>query len=123
MNLVDSSGWLEFFSDGKNADTFSVPLYDVENLIVPTISIYEVFKVVLREKGENEALQTVAVMIQGTVIDLSFEISIQAVKFSLENKVPMPDSIIYTTGKLYNATIWTQDDDFLNLPNVKYFKK
>jgi predicted nucleic acid-binding protein len=123
MNLVDSSGWLEFFSDGKNADTFSVPLYDVENLIVPTISIYEVFKVVLREKGENEALQTVAVMIQGNVIDLSFEISIQAAKFSMENKVPMADSIIYTTGKLYNATIWTQDDDFLNLPNVKYFKK
>jgi predicted nucleic acid-binding protein len=123
MNLVDSSGWLEFFSDGKNAGTFSVPLYDVANLIVPTICIYEVFKVVLREKGENEALQTVAVMKQGNVIDLSFVISIQAAKFSLENKVPMADSIIYTTGKLYNATIWTQDDDFLNLTNVKHFKK
>jgi len=123
MNLVDSSGWLEYLSDGKNADSFSTPLNDIENMIVPTICIYEVFKVVLREKGENEALQAVALMKQGNIVDLSFEISIQAARFSIDNKIPMADSIIYTTGKIYNAIIWTQDDDFKNLPGVKYFYK
>jgi len=121
MNLVDSSGWLEYLSDGKNADSFSTPLNDIENVIVPTICIYEVFKVVIREKGENEALQAVALMKQGNIVDLSFEISIQAAKFSIDNKIPMADSIIYTTGQKYNAIIWTQDDDFKNLPGVKYF--
>lgn len=123
MNLVDSSGWLEYLADGKHADSFSTPLNDIENLIVPTICIYKVFKVVLREKGEGEALQTVALMNQGNVIDLSFNISIQAAKFSLENKIPMADSIIYTTGQIYNATIWTQDEDFENFSGVKYFPK
>ena len=121
MNLVDSSGWLEYLSDGKNADSFSTPLNDIENVIVPTICIYEVFRVVLREKGENEALQAVALMKQGNIVDLSFEISIQAAKFSIDNKIPMADSIVYTTGQKYNAVIWTQDDDFKNLPGVKYF--
>ncbi len=123
MNLVDSSGWLEYLSDGKNADSFSTPLNDIENVIVPTICIYEVFKVVLREKSENEALQAVALMKQGNIVDLSFEISIQAARFSIDNKIPMADSIIYTTGQIYNAIIWTQDDDFKNLPGVKYFSK
>ena len=123
MNLVDSSGWLEYLSDGKNADSFSTPLNDIENVIVPTICIYEVFRVVIREKGENEALQAVALMKQGNIVDLSFEISIQAAKFSIDNKIPMADSIIYTTGQKYNAIIWTQDDDFKNLPGVKYFPK
>ena len=123
MNLVDSSGWLEYLSDGKNADSFSTPLNDIENVIVPTICIYEVFRVVLREKGENEALQAVALMKQGNIVDLSFEISVQAARFSIDNKIPMADSIIYTTGKIYNAIIWTQDDDFKNLPGVKYFSK
>jgi len=123
MNLVDSSGWLEYLSDGKNADSFSTPLNDIENVIVPTICVYEIFKVVLREKGENEALQAVALMKQGNIVDLSFEISIQAARFSIDNKIPMADSIIYTTGKIYNAIIWTQDDDFKNLPGVKYFRK
>lgn len=123
MNLVDSSGWLEYLADGKNADSFTDPLLDIKNLIVPTISIYEIFKVVLREKSENDALQSVAIMKQGTVVDLTLKISIQAAKFSLENKIPMADSIIYITGQIYNATIWTQDDDFMNLPNVKYFPK
>jgi len=105
LNLVDSSGWLEYLADGKNADSFSTPLQDIDNLIVPTICVYEVFKVVLRERDENEALHTIALMIQGNIIDLTFNISIQAAKFSLENKIPMADSIIYITGQIYNATI------------------
>jgi len=123
MNLVDSSGWLEYFSDGPNADIFSEPLNDLSNLIIPTICLYEIFKVVMRERSENDALQAVALMQQGKIIDLTSEISIQAAKNSLDYKIPMADSIILTTGQLYKATIWTQDNDFKGIPNVKYYPK
>jgi predicted nucleic acid-binding protein len=123
MNLVDSSGWLEYLADGKNADSFAVPLRNLKEVIIPTICIYEVFKVVLREKGEDEALQSVALMKQGNVVDLSFEISVRSAKFSYDHKLPLADSIIYTTGQIYHATIWTQDDDFKDLPGVKHFSK
>ena len=121
MNLVDSSGWLEYFADGPNADKFSEPLRHSEILIVPTICLYEVFKVVLRERSENEALQAVAVMKKGRIVELTEEIAIQAAENSLRHKIPMADSIILTTAQFYRATIWTQDSDFKNLPDVKYF--
>ena len=89
MNLVDSSGWLEYFSDGPNANIFSEPLNDISNLIVPTICMYEVFKVILRERNDDDALQAIAVMQQGKIIELSMEISIQAAKNSLEFKIPI----------------------------------
>lgn len=123
MNLVDSSGWLEYFSDGHSAASFEKALLDSDNLIVPTICLYEVFKVVLRERGEGEALQAIALMRQGKVIDLTFEIAIQAAKVSLEHKIPMADSIILTTARMHRATIWTMDEDFKDLPAIKYFRK
>lgn len=123
MNVVDSSGWLEFFSDGINADYFKEPLDDLENLLVPSITIYEVFKVILRERNENTALQGVALMMQGHVIDLSAEIATTAAVISLQNKVPMADSIIWATAVKFEATLWTQDEDFVNMPKVRYFKK
>jgi len=122
MNLVDSSGWLEYFTDGPNAAKFEQPLSDCDNLLVPTISIYEVFKVVMREKDENAALQAIALMLKGQIIELNAEIAINAAKTSLHYKIPMADSIILSTGILYEATIWTQDSDFAGLPNVRYFK-
>ena len=123
MNIIDSSGWLEYFSEGPNADKYEKPLSELENLIVPTICIYEVFKVVLREKDENSALQAIALMQQGKVVDLNTEISMHATKLSLDYKIPMADSIILSTGLLYESTIWTQDKDFKNLPDVKYFER
>ena len=123
MNIVDSSGWLEFFAEGPNADEFSKPLSDTEKLIVPSISIFEVFKVVLRERDEDAALMAASLMGQGKVIDLSFELSIQVAKTSYDFKIPMADSIILTTATLYEATVWTQDADFKNFNNVKYFQK
>lgn len=123
MNIVDSSGWLEFFSDGPNANEFSKPLSDTEGLIVPSISVFEVFKVVLRERDEDAALTAVSLMKQGRVIDLSFELAIQAAKTSADHKIPMADSIILTTGILYNATVWTQDSDFKDFANIKFFPK
>jgi predicted nucleic acid-binding protein len=123
MNLVDSSGWLEYFTDGKNSEIFSKPLNNKEELIVPSITLYEVFKVVLREKDENTALQVTATMQQCKVIELTSEIAIHAAKISHDKKLPMADSIILATGILYNAVIWTQDSDFKNITGVKYFSK
>jgi len=123
MNIVDSSGWLEYFSGGTNSDHFAEPLQDPESLIVPVITIYEVFKVVLRESGENQALQAVAAMQKGTVIDLSTSIAMRASKLSLHYGLPMADSIILSTGQAYDSLIWTQDSDFEDLPGVRFFPK
>ena len=123
MNIVDSSGWLEYFSGGSNAEYFLSPLEDPSSLIVPTITIYEVFKVVLRESGENEALQSIAAMQKGSVVDLTASIAMNASKISLQHHLPMADSIILATSKAYNCVIWTQDSDFENLPGVHFFPR
>ncbi len=123
MNIVDSSGWLEFLADGPNANKFSSPLSNTDILIVPSISVFEVFKVVLRERDEDAALLAVSLMRQGQVIDLSFELSMQAAKLSHDFKIPMADSIILTTGYAYDAIVWTQDADFKEFKGVKYFPK
>lgn len=123
MNLVDSSGWLEYFADGKNADFFSKGLLDTKKLIVPSVCIYEVFKAVLRQKGEDAALQAVTLMQQGQVIEFNAPLSLNAAKLSLDLKLPMADSIILATARQYKATIWTQDVDFAKLENVKYCAK
>jgi predicted nucleic acid-binding protein len=123
MNIVDSSGWLAYFADEPNAKHFHIPLSDSTSLVVPTVTICEVFKVILRESGENEALQAVAVMHQGTVVDLSAPLAIATSKLSVEYNLPMADSIILATAREYKAIIWTQDVDFKRLSNVKYFPK
>jgi predicted nucleic acid-binding protein len=123
MNLVDSSGWLEFFADGPNAKFFATPLENVDELVVPTISIYEVFKSILRQRDESAGLQGVALMKQGQVIDLTTNISMMAAKLSLAHNIPMSDSIILSTGRHYQATVWTQDADFKGLDGVNYVKK
>lgn len=123
MNIVDSSGWLEYFSGGPNAMHFLPPLEEPSSLIVPSITIYEVFKVVLRETGENEALQSIAAMQKGSVVDLSAGIAMNASKLSLQHNLPMADSIILATAKAYECIIWTQDSDFEKLQRVKFFPK
>ncbi|MFZ5564197.1 MAG: type II toxin-antitoxin system VapC family toxin [Thermodesulfobacteriota bacterium] len=123
MNLVDSSGWLAYFADEPTAKHFLVPLSDPASLIVPTVIIYEVFKVVLRESGENAALQAVVAMQKGKVIDLSASLAMAASKLSLERQLPMADCIILATAQEFKATIWTQDADFKSISAVKYFPK
>ena len=123
MNLVDSSGWLEYFIDGKNAEVFAKPLHEFDRLIVPTICIYEVFKVVLRERGEEEALQAVALMKKGQTVTLTEDIALQAAKLSHERQLHMADSIILATARVHGATVWTQDKDLDSFPDVKYFPK
>ncbi len=123
MNVVDSSAWLEYLADGPSAEFFSAPLEDTGNLIVPTICIYEVFKAVLRQRGEDAALQTVALMKQGITINLTDDLALQAAKISLEYKMPMADSIILATARVHEAVLWTQDQDFKGMEGVNYFPK
>lgn len=123
MNVVDSSAWLEYLADGPNAEYFSAPLEDAGNLIVPTICIYEVFKAVLRQRGEDAALQTVALMKQGFTINLTDDLALQAAKISLEYQIPMADSIILATTRAHEAVLWTQDQDFKGMKDVNYFPK
>ncbi|KPJ99226.1 MAG: twitching motility protein PilT [Nitrospira bacterium SG8_35_4] len=123
MNLVDSCGWLEYFSDAPNAHFFSKPLEDVEKLLVPSLCILEVFKSILRQRGENAALQGAALMKQGLVVNLDTSIALRAAKLGIEHKLPRTDSIILATARSYDAKIWTQDSDFKGIDGVRYIAK
>jgi predicted nucleic acid-binding protein len=123
MNVVDSSGWLEYFADGPNADFFAPAIESVSDLVVPTLSLYEVFKRVLQQRGEGDALQAVAVMIQGQVIDLDMDLALSAAKVSTERKLPMADSVMLATAQAQGATLWTQDADFEEIEGVQYVSK
>ena len=123
MNIVDSSGWLEYYSGGPNAEHFLPPLLEPSSLIVPTTTLYEVFKVILRETGENEALQAIAAMQKGTVVDLTASVAMNAAKLSKQHNLTMADSIILATAISYDCVIWTQDSDFENFQRVKFFPK
>ncbi|MDF3818594.1 type II toxin-antitoxin system VapC family toxin [Leptospira sp. 96542] len=123
MNVVDSSGWLEYFSGTSRANLYADAIENTENLIVPSLTLFEVFKKVYKEKGEDLALKIVAHMQLSIVVNLDSRISIYAAKVSVENSIPMADSIIYATSFLHNAMLWTQDNDFRGLPGVKLFEK
>ena len=122
MNIVDSSGWLEYFANGTNANFFSKPIEDIDSLIVPTISLYEVFKRILQQLDETEALNAIAFMQSGKIIDLSSPIALHAARISSDLKIPMADSIMLATAREYSAILWTQDSDFEGLKDVKYVK-
>lgn len=123
MNVVDSSGWLEYFADGSNADFFAPAIESVSELVVPSISIYEVFKKVLQECGESEGFQAVATMQQGKVVDLDATLALRAAKISAELKLPMADSVMLATTQVHGATLWTQDADFEGIEGVEYVEK
>lgn len=123
MNIVDSCGWLEYFADGPNSEFFAPAVEDVSQLIVPSIIIYEVFKRVLQQRDEGEALQAVVAITQGQVVELDTALALSAAKLSLELNLPMADSIILATARVYDAVVWTQDADFKDIPKVQYIEK
>ncbi|MBA4175847.1 MAG: VapC toxin family PIN domain ribonuclease [Leptothrix sp. (in: Bacteria)] len=123
MNVVDSSGWLEYFANGTNVDFFAQPLADADTLIVPAISIFEVFKRVLSQRDEAAALQASALMQLGRVVVLDESLAMSAAKLSHELKLPMADSIMLATARHFDAVLWTQDADFENLLGVRYVAK
>jgi toxin FitB len=121
LNVVDSSGWLEYFGDGPNAEAFAEPLAQPEELIVPAISIFEVFKRVLQQRDETAAIQVAALMQQGRTIALDGSLAMAAAKLSFDLALPMADSIILVTAREFGATLWTQDADFEEIEDVRYF--
>lgn len=120
MNVVDSSAWLEYFADGPNASYFAAAAERTRDLLVPSLTIYEVFKRVLQQRDEGAALRAVAVMQQGTVVDLDAQVAVAAARLSRDTRLPMADSIVLATARLHGATLWTQDADFERLPGVRY---
>jgi len=123
VNVVDSSGWLEYFAYGPNAGFFSEAIEAVGELVVPTISVYEVFKRVLVQRGEGAALRAAAAMQQGRIVDLTFPGSLAAARLSLDLGLPMADSMILATARAWDATLWTQDSDFAEIPGVRFIPR
>jgi predicted nucleic acid-binding protein len=123
MNVVDSSGWLEYFTEGANADFFAAPIQKTEQLLVPSVCIYEVFKRLLVERDEDAALLAVGLMSHGREIELNRNIAIEAAHISRSLKLAMADSIILATARLHNATLWTQDEHFKDIEGVQFIEK
>jgi toxin FitB len=123
MNVVDSSGWLEFFGKGTNYAFFREPILATEELLVPTICLYEVFKVVAVQRDEDSAQSAVAQMLEGQAVDIDTRLAISAARIAVETKLPMADSVIWATAQAYSATLWTQDKHFKDLPGVRYIDK
>ena len=123
MNVVDSSGWLEYFINGSNADFFAPVIENAEQALVPTISLFEVFKRVLIEKNRDDALEAIAQMKDGHVVDLDDSLALVAAELSYKLKLPLADSIILATARAQNATLWTQDAHFKGMDGVKYIEK
>ena len=123
MNVVDSSGWLEYFAGGRNANFFAKPIEATSRLVVPTLCLYEVFKRIAQQRGEGDALQAVAVMQQGRVVELSSTLALSAAQVSLQLSIPMADSVMLATARAADAVLWTQDADFATVRDVRYIAK
>ncbi len=123
MNIVDSSAWLEYFAGGPHADFFAPAIEATSELVVPVISVYEVFKRVLQQRGESEALQVIAVMLRGQVVDVDIQLALAAARISAQLHIPMADSIILATARIHGATLWSQDEHFEHLAGVQYISR
>jgi predicted nucleic acid-binding protein len=120
VNVVDSSGWLEYFADGRNAAFFAPAIEDLPRLVVPTLSLFEVFRRLLEQRGEAAALQAVALMHQGRIVDFGAPLALAAARLSTQERLPLADSIILATARFFGATLWTQDADFEGRDGVRY---
>lgn len=123
MNVVDSSAWLEYFADGPNAKHFARVIEAPDLLLVPSITLLEVFKRVCQQRDEASALQCVAMMQQSPVVSLDASLSLRAATLALRHKLPLADSIVYATARQSDAVVWTQDRDFENLPGVRFWPR
>ncbi len=118
-NVVDSSAWLEYLADTPRAKTFAAAIEDTENLIVPVVCLFEVFRKVRRERGETPALQVAGLMQSAQIVPIDTAVALAAARHDL----PLADSLIYAIAQAHGAVLWTQDEHFKNLPAVKYFPK
>ncbi len=123
MNVVDSSGWLEYFAGGPQADFFAHAIESTDKLILPSVCVAEVFKRVLQRRGEADALQAAALMGQERIVDLDFALALTAVKIGHECRLPLADGIVLAAARAHGATLWTQDADFEGFDGVRFVKK
>ena len=123
VNLVDSSGWIEYFADGPNAGIYAEPLSNPGRLVVPSVCMFEVFRVVLRRRGEGDALRAAALMSRGQEVPLTSGLALEAARIAHDRGLAMADGIILATAELTGATLWTQDIDFEGMPRVRYIPK
>jgi predicted nucleic acid-binding protein len=123
VKVVDSSGWLEYLANGPNAEFFAEPLADPAGLVVPVVSVYEVFKRMLVQLGETAALEAVALMQQGLVVELDAPTALAAAKLSVDHGLPMADAMILAATVVHDATLWTQDQHFERIEGVRYVRK
>lgn len=123
LNVVDSSAWLAYLADEAGAEHFSAAIQDTNHLVVPVVCILEVFKIVARQRGDGDALQAAALMQQARVIDLDSSLALIAAKAAIDHNLPLADSMVYATAMLVEGVVWTQDDDFEDLPDVRYYPK
>lgn len=122
-DILDSSAWLECLEDGPNTIHFGPILLKLPDLIVPSIVLTEVRKVILKQRTVAKADEVTQSMLSGIVIPIDEAIAIAAADLFIKHKLPLADSLIYAVTLAHNATLWTQDDDFEGLPNVRYFPK
>ncbi len=120
MNVVDSSAWLEYFADGPNAEEFAGPIQDTANLVVPSITLFEVFKRIRTLRDSEIALRAVSQMRRGKVVDLDADLAVAAADLSADLRLALADSVILATARSHEATVWTQDADFEGIEGVEY---
>jgi len=123
MNVVDSSAWLEYFGDGPNATEFAEAIENVTDLVVPSLTLFEVFKRTHQISDETTALEAIALMMQGRLVDLTPALAVAAATLSLETGLAMADSIILATARAEGAVLWTQDSHFDGLDGVEFRSK
>lgn len=123
MNIVDPSGWLEYFADSPQADFFTPAIEDSAQLLVPVICIYEVYKRIASQRGLNIAQTSIADMYHGKLVNIDDSLALSAAQISLETKLPMADSLILATARAYQATLWTQDEHFKGMEGVQYIAR
>lgn len=123
MNVIDSSAWLSYFAGDGNSGFFAKGIEKLDKLIVPSITITEVFRHILRHSDEESALMAIAHMQEGQIVSLDSDLAISAASYGVMYQLPLADSIIYATAQKYNAVVWTQDSDFKELESVKFRAK
>lgn len=123
MIIVDSCGWLEWFTDGALADSYKQYLADPDNILVPAIVLYEVYKVLKRGAGEEKALLAAGYMRSSRLIPLDDTLALAAADIALQKNLAMADAIIVAVSKAHNCRIVSSDADLKDLDNVDYIQK
>jgi predicted nucleic acid-binding protein len=123
MNIVDSSGWIEYLLDSDRADLFAQPIEQRQTLLVPVIVLFEVHKVLSRKVSNHAVKQCLDVMRLGRVLEITDARAVAAAGVASTNKLAMADAMMYSLALEFGATFWTQDVDYQGLPSVHFFAK